>query len=59
MRKPLSSNYRYDWNIGLDNHMVVVGIPSGYDGNMIDMEFNILSRWMWGLGASLSPITYY
>ena len=56
LRKPLSLNYRYNWNVGMDNHMFIQGIPEGYSGNMIEMEMNILSRWIWGIGMSLNKI---
>ena len=56
MKQPLSKNYYYNWNVGLDNHMTITSVPQGYEGNMIDKEMNILSRWIYGKGASLNQI---
>lgn len=56
LRKPISANYYYDFNVGLDNHMTIRGIPDGEIGNRVDLEINIIVRWIYGVGASLDQI---
>ena len=56
MNEVLSRNYRYNWNVGLLNHMTIEGIPSGYMGNMVDKEMNIITRWIWGKGMALDQV---
>ncbi len=49
--------YRYNYNVGLTNHFVLEGIPDGTkEGFKIGAELNILSRFLWGLGAALNSV---
>ena len=49
--------YKYDWGYGLPDHLVVRGVASSnYEANMIGCEMNIISKFIWGLGAAMNSV---
>jgi len=48
--------YRYNRNYGLPGSIVLEGTPVGKEGNEITVEMVILSKFIWGRGASANSI---
>lgn len=54
--KRREATYRYDRSKGHENALSLVGSPYGKEGNQIGFELNILSRFIWGRGASVNAV---
>lgn len=48
--------YKYNYNCFPDGAIIIYGTPNNFYGTLIGVEMNIISRYIWGIGASLNSV---